>query len=183
MDVNVRSVVSYLPSSTENDDSTFTGTISVDKNAHKLTPVQEANVRVVEAENQLKDAEQRNIAWAVDGVVVGDEDAEGDEDPEYELGPEGQYVRTAPKGPLVPNENVPVGMRSIDGEIIPLARPHHADEGSMDIDEAHFGGISEEVPTHVAQLVRINHNHFVNYIKLIARSTLKTSLHPAKPTL
>ncbi|KAG9226586.1 hypothetical protein CCMSSC00406_0006189 [Pleurotus cornucopiae] len=152
VDVNVRSVVSYLPSSTENDDSTFTGTISVDKNAHKLTPVQEANVRVVEAENQLKDAEQRNIAWAVDGVVVGDEDAEGDEDPEYELGPEGQYVRTAPKGPLVPNENVPVGMRSIDGEIIPLARPHHADEGSMDIDEAHFGGISEEVPTHVAQL-------------------------------
>ncbi|KAF4608196.1 DNA binding protein [Pleurotus pulmonarius] len=152
VDVNVRSVVSYLPSSTENDDSTFAGTISVDNNAHKLTPVQEANARVVEAENQLKDAEQRNIAWAVDGVVVGDEDAEGEEDPEYELGPEGQYVRATPKGPVVPNENVPVGMRSTDGEIIPLARPHHADEGSMDIDEAHFGGISEEVPTHVAQL-------------------------------
>ncbi|KAJ7766735.1 HORMA domain-containing protein [Mycena metata] len=130
VNLSVTSIATYLPSSTENDHATFTGTTTRPAVAPTLTPVQEANLRAEQAAKQAKDAESRNIVWSADAAVEGDDlDAEGEDDDEYTRSPDGSFV--------------PIGVRNEDGVIEPIP---------MDTQEAHFGGASQTVPTRLHDL-------------------------------
>ncbi|KAJ7137828.1 HORMA domain-containing protein [Mycena epipterygia] len=124
VNLSVASIATYLPSSTENDHATFTGTTTRVAAPPTLTPVEEATIRAEQAAKQSKDAESRNIVWSAD---ASDElDAEGEDDPDYVRIADGSFV--------------PVGVRNEAGVIEPLP-------ASMDIEEAQFGGVSQTVPT------------------------------------
>ncbi|KAJ7264961.1 HORMA domain-containing protein [Mycena haematopus] len=130
VNLSVASIATYLPSSTENENATFAGTTSRGPAAPSLTPVEEAAVRAEQAAKQSKDAETRNVVWPADFGVEGDDlDAEGDDDPEYVKNADGNFV--------------PIGVRNEDGVIIPIP---------MDVEEAHFGGVSQTVPTRLRDL-------------------------------
>ncbi|KAJ7154281.1 HORMA domain-containing protein [Mycena filopes] len=131
VNLSVASIATYLPSSTENDHATFAGTTSRAVVAPTLTPVEEANIRAEQAAKQVKDAESRNIVWSADASVEVDDllDADGEDDPDYVRGPDGTFV--------------PLGVRNEDGVIEPIP---------MDTEEAHFGGVSQTVPTRLHDL-------------------------------
>ncbi|KAJ6490669.1 HORMA domain-containing protein [Mycena vitilis] len=130
VNLSVASIATYLPSSTEHDNATFTGTTTRHVAPPPLTPIEEATVRAEQAAKQTKDAESRNVVWSADVAVEGDDlDAEGDDDPEFTRNADGSYV--------------PIGVRNDDGVIEPIP---------MDVEEAHFGGISQEVPTRLHEL-------------------------------
>ncbi|KAJ7024255.1 HORMA domain-containing protein [Mycena alexandri] len=130
VNLSVTSIATYLPSSTENDHATFTGTTTRPAVAPTLTPIEEANVRAEQVAKQAKDAESRNIVWSADAAVEGDDvDADGDDDPDYIRGPDGSFM--------------PLGVRNEDGIIEPIP---------MDTEEAHFGGVSQTVPTRLHDL-------------------------------
>jgi len=132
MNLSVTSVASFLPSSsTEYDGAAFLGTTALAVSP-TTSPLEEARKRADQAAKQLDDAETRNIAWSTeDDIILTDEDAEGDEDTEYFKGPNGDYVRT---------DVSLIGIRNAEGEIEPIPPNHN-------VDEAHFDGITEEVPT------------------------------------
>jgi hypothetical protein len=90
-------------------------------------------MRAEQAAKQSKDAESRNVVWSADVAVEGDDlDAEGDDDDEYVRNADGSFV--------------PIGVRNEDGVIEPIP---------MDVEEAHFGGVSQTVPTRLHELVRL----------------------------
>ncbi|KAF8637324.1 hypothetical protein AX17_002826 [Amanita inopinata Kibby_2008] len=150
VNLSVASVATYLPSSTELDNAAFEGITSQRESLTTLTPEQETYMRARQAEDQLHDADGRNIAWSVeeDGIELCDVDAEGEDDPDYTKLPDGSYERTAPSTNL--SHVAPVGIRGKEGVIEPL---HMA----MDADEAYFGGISDVVPTKLAELAQGTH--------------------------
>ncbi|KAJ7481133.1 HORMA domain-containing protein [Mycena galericulata] len=128
VNLSVASIATYLPSSTENEHATFTGTTTRPASAPTLTPVQEASIRAEQAAKQSKDAELRNVVWSADEDA--DLDAVGEDDPDYVRTPDGTYV--------------PIGMRNEVGVIEPLP---------VDLqEEAHFGGVSQTVPTRLDDL-------------------------------
>ncbi|KAJ6563234.1 HORMA domain-containing protein [Mycena sp. CBHHK59/15] len=132
VNLSVASIATYLPSSTENDHATFTGTTTRLAAPPTLTPVEEANIRAEQAAKQSKDADARNIVWSADvAVELSDLDAEADDDPDYVRSADGSFV--------------PIGVRNEDGDIEPLA---------MAPEEAQFGGVSQAVPTRLHDLVR-----------------------------
>jgi meiosis-specific protein len=149
VDVSITSIATYLPSSTEHDDAAFAGTTFRQPLAPSLTPVQEASLRIQQAEKQSRDADERNIAWSgEDAVQLHDIDGEGEDDPEYVRLPDGTYERVKFHDPGVDNM-APIGLRNENGAIEPLTF-------SMQVDsEAHFGGVSEPVPTRLQELVRL----------------------------
>ncbi|KAJ7633058.1 HORMA domain-containing protein [Roridomyces roridus] len=125
VNLSVASIATYLPSSTEHENATFTGTVN-GASAPSLTPVQEASIRSEQAAKQAQDAETRNVVWSADASVEGDDaDAEGEDDPDYTRGPDGTFV--------------PIGVRNEAGVIGPL--PVNL------LEEAHFGGSTQPVPT------------------------------------
>jgi hypothetical protein len=70
--------------------------------------------------------------WSADvGVEDEDPDAEGEEDTDFFRTADGSFV--------------PIGLRNDEGVIVPLP---------MDTEEAHFGGVSQTVPTRLHDLVR-----------------------------
>lgn len=145
MNLSVTSVATYLPSSTEHDGDTFAGTTSRRAVPPTLTPAQEVSLRAKQTEKQIKDADARNVAWSVEEAVeVGDDDADGDDDPDYIKQPDGSYVKIIHEATL--GSMVPVGLRNELGVIEPLDIPKN-------IDEALFGGISEIVPTRLNEIV------------------------------
>jgi hypothetical protein len=148
VDVSITSIASYLPSSTEHDDAAFTGTTFRQPPAPSLTPVQEASLRVQQAEKQSRDADERNVAWSGEcAVELHDIDGEGVDDPDYVRQPDGTYERVKFHD-LEVDGMVPIGVRNETGAIEPLAL-------SMQMEsEAHFGGISETVPTRLKEVVR-----------------------------
>ncbi|KAJ6531207.1 HORMA domain-containing protein [Mycena capillaripes] len=130
VNLSVASIATYLPSSTENDNATFTGTTTRLAAPPTLTPVEEANVRAEQAAKQRKDAESRNVVWSADVAVEEDDpDADGDDDPELVRSADGTFV--------------PIGVRNEDGVIEPIP---------MDVEEAQFGGVSQTVPTRLHDL-------------------------------
>ncbi|KAJ7811429.1 HORMA domain-containing protein [Mycena olivaceomarginata] len=130
VNLSVASVATYLPSSTENENATFTGTTSRGPAAPTLTPVEEAALRADQAAKQGQDAEARNVVWSADvGVEDEDPDAEGEEDTDFFRTADGSFV--------------PIGLRNDEGVIVPLP---------MDTEEAHFGGVSQTVPTRLHDL-------------------------------
>lgn len=151
VDVNVTSIATFLPSSTEHDDAPFAGTTSRAPAVPYLTPAQEAAVRADQVEKQTKDADNRNIVWAVESKDLTDDadaDAEGDDDPDYDLQADGSYVRRVAR--LHETRMVPIGLRNDSGEIEPITVPVQ-----MDVDEMHFGGVSQSVPTRLDEMVRL----------------------------
>ena len=132
--MKVVSVSSYLPSVTEDNNAPFAGITS--HTAPKLTPVQEARIRIEDAQLQKKDAMERNIVWNADE----DEDAEG------EMVIDEGIVLSRFGGDA---HMVPVGVRSEDGAVRPFS------EASTTSSHAHaeYGGMSEATPMRVGELV------------------------------
>ncbi|KAJ6502009.1 HORMA domain-containing protein [Mycena sanguinolenta] len=131
VNLSVASIATYLPSSTDNENATFAGTTSRGPAGPSLTPVEEAAARAEQAAKQSKDAETRNIVWSADGDVQPDDllDADGDDDPDYVKNADGDFV--------------PIGVRNEDGVVEPI---------TTDVEEAHFGGVSQTVPTRLHDL-------------------------------
>lgn len=145
--MSITSIATYLPSSTEYDDAAFAGTTFRQPLAPSLTPVQEASLRIQQAEKQSRDSDERNVAWSGEGAVqLRDVDGEGEDDPEYVQLPDGTYERIKFYDPEVDNM-APIGLRNETGAIEPLMPSMQ--EGS----EAHFSGVSEPVPTRLQELV------------------------------
>lgn len=141
--LSVTSIASYLPSSTVHDEATFYGTTSRPGRPNPTpTPLQEAVDCKNQADRQLADAEERNLAWsAEDSVELGDADAEGDEDSGQEdhvKHPDGYYIEI--------DAVSPIGIRNKDGIIEALP----ADQSTT---EAQFSGVSEYVPKKLHEIV------------------------------
>jgi len=139
--LSVTSIASFLPSVTKYDNDTFGGTVT-HNGRMTLTPMQEVNVSNVEAEKQLEDADKRNLVWSADDdAELGDADAIGDDDPDYDP----QVDSTLKKSNSIP---APLGIR-VQGGII-TALPN---EGS--VEEAQYGGVHERAPTKLQEMVRL----------------------------
>ncbi|KAJ7073983.1 HORMA domain-containing protein [Mycena amicta] len=135
VNLSVASIATYLPSSTENDHATFTGTVSRPSAPPPLTPVEEAAVRAEQAAKQMQDAEKRNVVWGADAAVEGDDmDCPGDDEDSYN----GDFRWNAEEG------MVPIGIRNADGviELIPQEMEP----------ETHFGGTSQMIPTRLDEV-------------------------------
>ncbi|RDB21131.1 Meiosis-specific protein HOP1 [Hypsizygus marmoreus] len=145
VNLSVTSIATYLPSSTQHNNIAFLGTASRLPIPPSLTPVQEASLRAQQAENQARDAVERNIAWSVEeSVELTDLDGEGEDDPDYVQLPDGSYEKIGARNPDLA-VLAPAGVRNAVGEIEPLSDP-------MDVDEAHFSGVLEAVPTRLNEL-------------------------------
>jgi meiosis-specific protein len=142
VNLSVTSIASYLPSS-RNNNATFVGTSSqIPK--QNLTPMQEAVLRAEQAEEQAKDALKRNVVWAAEEAVeLHDEDAQGEDDPDYTLQLDGTYALKQR-----PEETTAVGFRDDEGNIVPVPE-------NMEIDEGHlqFRGVDESIPENIHDLV------------------------------
>ncbi|KAF5380914.1 hypothetical protein D9615_004163 [Tricholomella constricta] len=144
VNLSVTSIATYLPSSTQHDNAVFGGTTSRPPAGLNLTPVQEASLRAAQAEQQVRDAQERMVAWSgEEAVETDDADGEGEDDPDYEKLPDGSYRRVASDGA---GNLIPSGIRNNEtGNIEPLSGP-------MDVEEAYFGGVPEIVPTRLSEL-------------------------------
>ncbi|KAG7092942.1 hypothetical protein E1B28_009244 [Marasmius oreades] len=132
--VNVSSVATYLPSSTEHENAPFAGITSIRPTAViNCTPAEEAAHRAEQTEKQLEDAERRNVVWTAEDV---DLDGDGDTDPED--------VRAS-------RPDAPIGIRNADGSIQPI--PEGVDLNKMDVDEAQVFGATQTVPTRLQQIL------------------------------
>lgn len=137
MSMKVVSVSSFLPSSTEDNSATFTGLTT--RCPPKLTPVEEARLRVEDAELQRKDALDRNVVWDADADA--DTDALGED-----ISDEGIVLaRCNASGAMVP-----IGIRGDEGKILPI--PVHEDQGKGN-DVVVYGGHPDPTPMHVGYLV------------------------------
>ncbi|TFK42379.1 HORMA domain-containing protein [Crucibulum laeve] len=137
VNLSVTSIATYLPSSTEFENAAFAGTTTLPVVHPSFTPVQEAVIRAQQAEKQHRDAEQRNVVWsAEDDLQLGDEDAEGEDDPDYIKQLDGRYEKINFRDSGV-DFTIPVGLRNQNGEIKPLSCSG----------EAYFAGEFEDVPT------------------------------------
>jgi meiosis-specific protein len=176
VNISISSVAGYLPSSTEDNNAAFAGITArphgLQPSVPSLTPAQEAALRAQQVDIQMKDADDRNVVWKVDGDD-DERDAEGEPDEGYVIAVDGTYIRVDPSV----DPQVPIGIRNQNGSIDPMPVARIADtakdlhgesaEHPMDVDsasvpEAQFGGISEEVPTRVSELVRLIDYVFFN---------------------
>jgi meiosis-specific protein HOP1 len=133
--MNVVSVSSFLPSSTEDNNATFTGLTT--RCPPKLTPVEEARLRVEDAELQRKDALNRNVVWDADA----DEDALGED-----ISDEGIVLaRCNASGAMVP-----IGVLGDEGKILPIPVREDQGKGSNVVE---YGGHPDPTPMHVGYLV------------------------------
>ncbi|KAF8201578.1 HORMA domain-containing protein [Pholiota molesta] len=138
VNLNVTSIASYLPSSTERgDDATFSG-LTTNPVRLNLTPIEEAAICKSQMEKQLEDAKNRNLLWPVEDVVeLGDLDAVGEDDPDYIRLPDGSFQLL---------EGIsPIGIRNESGSI-------DAVPTREETEEAQFGGISESAPKHLREM-------------------------------
>ncbi|KAG1759978.1 HORMA domain-containing protein [Suillus occidentalis] len=133
LDMKVVSVSSYLPSASEDNNAPFAGITS--HTAPRLTPVEEARIRVEDAQLQKKDALERNIVWSVDE----DEDAEG------EMVMDEGIVLSRFGGDVV---MAPVGIRSEDGEVQPFSQVNVTSSRA----HGQYDGMSESTPVRVGHL-------------------------------
>lgn len=141
VNLNVTSIASYLPSSTERgDNATFSG-LTTNPVRLNLTPIEEAAICKSQIEKQLEDAKNRNLLWPVEDVVeLGDLDAVGEDDPDYIRLPDGSFQLLEAISPI--------GIRNESGSIdaMPIQE---------ETEEAHFGGVSESAPKHLREMVCI----------------------------
>lgn len=103
-------------------------------------------MRAQQREEQLDDADDRNIAWSgEDNVELVDMDADGEDDPEYIQLSDGTYEKKLLLE--APDIVTPVGIKNDHGIIEPL--PMEVDQS-----EVCFVGVTEVVPARLAELVR-----------------------------
>lgn len=163
IDVRVSSVSGYLPS-LEDNNAPFLGTTNgKTQMAPALTPAEDAAARIKQAEVQRVDAEKRRVVWgAEDGHT--DADADADDDPvggmvSFEHGlleahrdsDSEQVLGSWKIGQLGLEYVEPIGLRDPEGKIIPL--PKEAGKKCTTLQENHYVGAPENVPSRVGQLV------------------------------
>ncbi|KAL0563844.1 hypothetical protein V5O48_018218 [Marasmius crinis-equi] len=134
VEVNVSSIATYLPSSTEHQNSPFAG---ITNSRPSATPAEEAAHRAEETEKQLEDAEKRIYVWSAEELSDADGDASDDPD----------YIKSS-----AAVNNMPIGIRNSEGEIGPI--PEDADISRMDVDEAEaeLCGSTQIVPTRLQEI-------------------------------
>ncbi|KAK1227809.1 hypothetical protein PQX77_009184 [Marasmius sp. AFHP31] len=138
VEVNVSSIATYLPSSTEHDNEPFAGLTSARPSTMpSVTPAEEETRRAEQNERQLEDAEKRNVVWSAEGIEVGDADGDYDLDPEC--------VQPSPP------PNVPIGIRNAEGGIDPV--PEHPEATAMEVDEAQVYGVTQIIPTRLQEIM------------------------------
>ncbi|KAI0053877.1 hypothetical protein FA95DRAFT_1600397 [Auriscalpium vulgare] len=158
VNVHIASVSAFIPSSTDDNDAPFTGTTD---DLPQTPFVRGVASRQAEIEVQQRDAHDRKVVW--DAEMLGradsaDFDAEGEVDPECQLGP-------ANDSGIDLDSWIPLGVRRGDGEIVPLSLQEREDSKQdtlpsgqevMDLDEPTqeliFGGQPESVPECIQQL-------------------------------
>jgi meiosis-specific protein HOP1 len=134
--MKVVSVSSYLPSATEDNNAPFAGITS--HTAPRLTPVQEARIRIDDAQLQKKDALERNVVWNAD---------EEDQDADGEMVIDEGIVLSRFNGDIY---MAPVGVRNEDGDVRPFSEVNTASSPA----HPQYGGISEATPVRIGELVR-----------------------------
>lgn len=170
MKLTVTSIASFLPSVTKYDNDAFGGTVA-HNGRMTLTPMQEVNASKLEAEKQLEDADKRNVVWSADDdAELGDADAIGDDDPDYD--PHVGYVyKESDSTPAL------LGVRGQGGTINALP----VDGGS--IKEARYSGVCERVPTNLREMVRLQklQEKQVHVLSMKAAEHIEASLEETQP--
>ncbi|OCH86897.1 hypothetical protein OBBRIDRAFT_782465 [Obba rivulosa] len=136
VDVRVASVSGYLPS-TEDNNAPFLGTTQRNGfTVPTLTPMEEAAARVQQVELQRQDALERRVAWDADEGLC-DEDAEGEDDPDCDIGAAGS------KNGLLG----PIGVRDDEGHIRPLSQEERRVlQEAVSTEQAQYAGRHDAVP-------------------------------------
>ncbi|KAJ3866805.1 HORMA domain-containing protein [Lentinula novae-zelandiae] len=134
VDVNVSSIATYLPSSTEHDNQPFGGTVtrSVALVPPGLTPAGEIALRAEEIKKQIVDANSRRVVWAA-------------EDEPKEETEETETSGVSGKGPDIVRK--PIGIKNDNGEV----RCLDADET---FEERHYYGPSPIAPLGLKDIQR-----------------------------
>ncbi|KAL1746287.1 HORMA domain-containing protein [Schizophyllum fasciatum] len=135
--LNVTSISSFLPSSTENDNSPFAGPSTRSHAAPALTPAQEFALRAQQSAKQAEDAARRNVAWALDTADAIDPDADGDVDEEYDASLGGLPRLKSFDDSGIDISMIPVGLRNEQGIIEPIPPKDLV---------AHYGGDTQDAP-------------------------------------
>ncbi|KIY50793.1 HORMA-domain-containing protein [Fistulina hepatica ATCC 64428] len=152
--LDVTSIATYLPSSTEHDESPFLGTTQA--KPMSLSPVEEAATRVEEAAKQATDATKRNVVWEAElGYHVDDTDAdaEAEDDPDYLRTDSGSYkLRTVCDSGV--DSMMPLGLRNDKGEIVPIPKESVHVERQDENTNAHFAGVSQHVPMRLHDMTK-----------------------------
>lgn len=141
VNLKVTSIASYLPAMRKDNEEVFLGAVSTStaKCMQRLrpTPHEQALVSAKEVEELQDDAKARNLVWSTEGDIdLSDADAEGEDDPDYVLRPDGTY------------EYKPLGLRNENGEIEEVVLP----APEAETQEAHFAGIAERIPTRLKEI-------------------------------
>ncbi|KAF9261437.1 DNA-binding protein [Marasmius fiardii PR-910] len=134
VEVNVSTIATYLPSSTEHEDALFTGITSA-RPDNTATPAEEAARRAEQTQRQLEDAKKRNVVWTAEDAEDNDPDGDCDSDPEYKPTP----------------PDAPIGIRTADGIIEPI--PEGVDLNGMNVDEAQVFGATQTIPTRLHEIL------------------------------
>ncbi|KAF9526943.1 HORMA domain-containing protein [Crepidotus variabilis] len=129
--LTVTSIASFIPPP-----------LTQDKDTSTMTPLQEVNLSMREAENQLEDAEKRALVYSADQEV--DLDTDADAESEDDLG----YVRQADGVYAPAGMPVPIGIRGEEGAINPIPV-------ESTIEEAQFDGVSEKIVTNLQDMAPV----------------------------
>ncbi|KAL5529555.1 hypothetical protein ACEPAG_5540 [Sanghuangporus baumii] len=137
IDVQVQSIARFIPND-EKDDSQYLGIGEITNKGFSGSQGQsDAELRAKQVKTQQKDAENRKLAWNVEDFRWNDDDAEGENDPDY----------ANDSGIAIIN---PLGLRQADGSIVP-----HQDgkDDAMDVEcPVRFFGKPDIVPSRVGEL-------------------------------
>ncbi|KAL5511311.1 hypothetical protein ACEPAH_4527 [Sanghuangporus vaninii] len=137
IDVQVQSIARFIPND-EKDDSQYLGIGKISKKGFSSSQGQsDAELRTKQVEIQQKDAEIRKLAWNVEDSRWTDDDAEGENDPDY-ANDSGIAIIS------------PLGLRQADGSIVP---DQDGKDDAMDVEcPAQFFGKPDIVPSRVGEL-------------------------------
>ncbi|KAF9446336.1 HORMA-domain-containing protein [Macrolepiota fuliginosa MF-IS2] len=164
VNLNITSIATYLPS-VEHQGAAFSGTTDTNLASQNLTPIQEAEIRAQQIEQQERDAEMRNLVWSTEADAIDlDRDAEGEDDPDYARQPDGSFLRVSDSH--IP---VPIGIRNEAGVIEAIVIP-------KTMEEAVYGGAPESVPVHLSELVirpYESNSRYAHQVKIPRLSTMK----------
>ncbi|KAF9053060.1 HORMA domain-containing protein [Panaeolus papilionaceus] len=136
--LNVASIAAFLPTSTAHNDAIFSGLSNKPPGKSVLTPLQEAKAAQDQVAKQLQDAETRKVVWSAEDDPT-DDDAEGEDDPDFAPRRDDGLAPVAPLGILDENGN----LTSLPAESL------------EEEEEARFGGVSQAVPQNLIEIVSL----------------------------
>lgn len=142
INLQVQSVARYIPNG-ENNDSQYLGIESIGREGLDTVRASvDPEARSVQIGIQRKDAEERGVAWSVEDPRWSDEDAEGDDDPDF-VNDSGIVL------------DRPLGLRGPNGDIDPM-NTQAADGMDTDEPDAKFMGKPDVAPDRLGQLVSLS---------------------------